>query len=69
MCQAPGICMFATEIKWLTFDKGLHILPWYNPPICIWIQLSFNGWLIEFGTLLVPDNRPCFYKHISRLNN
>jgi len=33
----------------------------YNPaPICFWIQQSFNGLLIELGTLSATDNTQWF---------
>jgi hypothetical protein len=34
------------------------------PSIGIWIQECLNGWLIEYGTILIPDDRPCFSTNI-----
>ena len=29
----------------------LHVVPCYKPHPFIWIQQSFNGWLIEYGII------------------
>jgi len=56
---------FVTEIKRLTFSTYrklymAHHLDVYSRPICTWIQQNGNGWLIEFSTMSIPDNRPMF---------
>ena len=41
-----------------------------NQSIGICIQQSFNGWLIEYDTISIPDNRPWFSTYLFfKLNN
>jgi hypothetical protein len=38
--------------------SDLHVIPWYKPcPFAFRFIQSFNCWLIEYGTISIPNNR------------
>ena len=56
MSKQYNICS-VTEIKLLSCATI------QTPLISICIQQKCNGWVIEYGTILIPDNRPFHYKN------